>query len=143
MFHPLAARRNPLVIKKPNAVWLLGAQPSANTAPGGVCEQTLQKHKVSASGRPRNTVNQKVSGLRETAKNVKHTAGVRGFTRMAASAESIIIHKNNVNHGMLETTCLTKPFKTSHQATFVRLRAPSSVTKPTKPNYELRHLAKH
>ncbi len=30
--------------QKPRAVWILGARPSANTAPDYVCEQTLQKH---------------------------------------------------------------------------------------------------
>ena len=75
---------------------------------------------------PTNTVQDRVSGLRETTSNYTNEAG-RGLTRTAAGTAATILHRNLVKHGVLETTCLTNPFKTSCQARFARFRAPTSV----------------
>jgi hypothetical protein len=129
----------------PRAVWLQGARPFANLAHSGVFEQPLQKHKVLAIGRRRNTVNYEVSVTRGTPKYIKKVATPRVYTRFARTAagtETIIIHGNLVKHEVSEATVLTNPYKTSYQARFARLRAPRPVTKPTNSNDDLQNFAK-
>ncbi len=96
----------------PRAVWLQGARPFANLAPGGVFEQPLQKHKVLAIGVHRNIVKYKVSATRGTPKCIKKVATLRvfaGFARTAAGTKTNIINRNLVKHEVSEATFLTTP----------------------------------
>ena len=96
----------------PRAVWLQGARPFANLAPGGVFEQPLQKHEVLAIGMHRNTANYEVSATRGTQKCIKKVATLRvfaGFARTAAGTKTNTINRNLVKHEVSEATFLTPP----------------------------------
>ena len=96
----------------PRAVWLQGARPFANLAPGGVFEQPLQKHEVLATGMHRNTANYEVSATRGTPKCIKKVATLRvfaGFARTAAGTKTNISNRNLVKHEVSEATFLTTP----------------------------------
>jgi hypothetical protein len=73
----------------PRAVWLQGARPFANLAPGGVFEQPLQKHRVLAIGMHRSTANHEVSATRGTPKCIKKVATLRVFAGFARTSGKV------------------------------------------------------